>query len=332
MEQQEGDPSQLTTTDQPSHHQCIHRLSRHQDPNLILGKDGSVSLAAVSSAAGTVLVHSGTGPTGPSGRSANLTTVSYSTTTSSAAANHNFLSAAANEPFQGVTVNKPFQGVTVNKPFQGVTVNEPFQGVTVNEPFQSVFSPPRTVESARQIERDTTQRSIANQGSSLGIQSQVKSLLYGPHILNRGNLILTGTVPRGVKVFFNEELDNRAFLEVLETSCAERSQGIIYLCAVAVMYILPAGNRRYSELQANDLFLWGQSESWRQSVVDYFKAIGEDQSIKFHTPYSMVAAVAKWVGEGVSVESSFGYQYAFMGTPQSLLCVSVVTDREACRG
>ena len=52
-------------------------------PNLILPKD-------VSSAAGSVLVHFGTGPTGPSGRSANLTTVSYSTTTSSAAANQIF--------------------------------------------------------------------------------------------------------------------------------------------------------------------------------------------------------------------------------------------------
>ena len=74
-------------------------------PNLILGKDGRVSSAAVSSAAGTVLVHSGTGPTGSSGRSANLTTVSHSTTTSSAAANHNFVSAAANEKFADVELS-----------------------------------------------------------------------------------------------------------------------------------------------------------------------------------------------------------------------------------
>ena len=60
------------------------------DPNLILPKDGKVSSAAVSSAAGSVLVHFGTGPTGPSGRSANSTTVSYSTTTPSAAANQIF--------------------------------------------------------------------------------------------------------------------------------------------------------------------------------------------------------------------------------------------------
>jgi hypothetical protein len=70
-------------------------------PNLILGKDGRVSLAAVSSAAGTVLVHSGTGPTGPSGRSA----VNHLATTLSAAANHNFISAAANENFPDVKLS-----------------------------------------------------------------------------------------------------------------------------------------------------------------------------------------------------------------------------------
>ena len=70
-------------------------------PNLVVGKDGRVSSAAVSSAAGTVLVHSGTGPTGPSGRSA----VNHLATTSSAAANHNFVSAAANENFSDVELS-----------------------------------------------------------------------------------------------------------------------------------------------------------------------------------------------------------------------------------
>ena len=44
--------------------------------------------------------------------------------------------------------------------------------------------------------------------------------------------------------------------------------------------------------------------------MEYFEAIREDETITFHTPYSIVAAVANWMGERVvySYASSFNYQ------------------------
>ena len=42
--------------------------------------------------------------------------------------------------------------------------------------------------------------------------------------------------------------------------------------------------------------------------MEYFEAIREDETIKFHTPYAIVAAIANWNGERVSYASSFNYQ------------------------
>ena len=85
--------------------------------------------------------------------------------------------------------------------------------------------------------------SVYSLEGAISQQSGSQSLLYGSQVINKVSLILTGTVPRGVHVLYDVELNHiiregkhgdiwqsrqKSFLEVLGITGTRKSKGIIY--------------------------------------------------------------------------------------------------------
>ena len=70
----------------------------------------------------------------------------------------------------------------------------------------------------------------------------------------------------------------------------------IYMCAVSMLFLIPEDDGVYSEFQQWSIHAEMDFKmDCRSVILEYFDIVGRSNFILYHTPYSIVAAVARYV-------------------------------------
>ena len=71
---------------------------------------------------------------------------------------------------------------------------------------------------------------------------------------------------------------------------------MIYLCAVALVFIIPEDETAYNEFQRRGIYAdIDFPVDCRSIIIEYFDIIGRGNFLLYHSPYSLLAAVSRYV-------------------------------------
>jgi len=71
---------------------------------------------------------------------------------------------------------------------------------------------------------------------------------------------------------------------------------MIYLCAVALVFLIPEDETAYTEFQRRGIYAdIDFPMDIRSIIIDYFDMIGRSNFLLYHSQYSLLAAVSRYV-------------------------------------